>query len=177
GLLGFFDAQRRGAHDAAAETLDRLRRQRTNATVDQWQARQLVLDPEGEPREDLAPEPAGTDAVARVTGPVVDAGVRKGAEGREVVSRDVDRSATRPLEPDLGEIGQQEAKTGRCTSNRRPISGEAAVDATADPDRARAAPHHHPAVVRRPEVVQEHAPVGDRLTAGPVDLLEQVRDR
>ena len=55
--------------------------------------------------------------------------------------------------------------------------GEALVDLAAEPDRAGAAAHQHAAVVRRAEVVQEHAAVDDRLAAGPADLLEQLRHR
>ena len=55
---------------------------------------------------------------------------------------------------------------------KRPSSSAAAV-----PDRPAAAPHQHAPVRGRAEVVDEHAPVGDRLAAGPAELGDQLRHR
>ena len=54
---------------------------------------------------------------------------------------------------------------------------EARIDPASGSDRARAASHQHPPVVRRPEVVEEHPAVADRLVAGPADLLQQLGHR
>ena len=74
---------------------------------------------------------------------------------------------------------------GPGSSRRRPTSARAAVrvtreapvDPAAEADRPRARAHEHAAVGGRPEVVEEHAAVGDRLAAGPADLREQLGHR
>ena len=71
---------------------------------------------------------------------------------------------------------QQPAQPGLRALGRRAVAAEALVDPAAEADRPGAAPHQHAAVVQRAEIVDEHAAVDDRLPAGPVDLLEQLRD-
>src|ERR687884_249550 len=60
---------------------------------------------------------------------------------------------------------------------RRPVAREAPVDPAAEADRPRTAPHQHPPVVRRAEVVQEHAAVEHGLPAHPADPLQELRHR
>src|SRR5256885_1905474 len=80
------------AQETAAETLDRPGGDLRHAPGDERRAGQLVVAPEHEPREDRPAEPARADAVAGVTGAVVDPLARDGAEERQVVGGDVDRS-------------------------------------------------------------------------------------
>ena len=88
-------------------------------------------------------------------------------------------------------IGPPHARSTRAAASpgsrrRRPCSARATVGASskkrasirpAAADRPGAGAHQHPPVRGRPEVVEEHAPVGDRLAARPADLLEQLRHR
>ena len=134
------------------------------------QSRPLVVGAERERREDPAAEPARTDAVSRVAGAVVDPRPGLRAEERQMVGGNVDRPAPRPLDSHAGEPRQQ-ARAGRLGARgRRHVEREAVVDTAAESDRPGAAAHQHASVVRRPEVVEEHPPVDDRLTAGPADL-------
>ena len=87
----------------------------------------------------------------------------------------IDRPSPRALDPRAGKAWQQPSQALLGTRGGRRVLGEARVDATAEADRPAAAPHEHPPVVRRPEVVDEHPPVDDRLAPGPADLGEQVR--
>ena len=74
--------------------------------------------------------------------------------------------------------GEEAAQVAAVCSPRR---GGRQLFATTDPraagDPASAPPERDPAVARRAEVVHEPAPVGDRLAAGPADLLEHIRHR
>src|SRR5205085_12440718 len=135
---------------------------------------QLVVEPEDEPGEDLAAEPTRTDAVAGVAGAVVDLRSGNGAEKREVVGRHVDRPAPRAFDPRAREVGQETAQARLGPGRSRDVFAEASVDSAAEADRPRAAAHDDAAVVRRAEVVEEHAAVEDRLPPGPVDRREQL---
>ena len=101
------------------------------------------------------------DAVAGVAERVVDPGRRNGADERHVVGRDVDRAAPRRLDLHVREGGQEPAKPFLCTPRSRRVVREALVDPRAEADRPGARAHQHAAVVRRAEVVQEHARVVD----------------
>ena len=57
------------------------------------------------------------------------------------------------------------------------VALDAAAEAGAERERPAAPAEHDPAVVRGPEVVHERAAVGDRLAAGPAELLEHVGHR
>ena len=130
---------------------------------------------EHERGEDLSAEPARADAVARVAGAVVDPRAGHGREERQLVARDVDRPAPRPLDLRGGEPGQQPAEALLGAGDCRRVVEEARVDPARPADRPGAGAHQHPPVRGRPEVVEEHPPVGDRLAARPADLLEQLR--
>src|SRR5689334_1916493 len=93
-----------------------------------------------------------------------------------MVGGDVDRTAPRTLDARLREPGQQPPQPVIGTGRRRAVAREPLVERAAEPDRARTAAHEHASVVRRAEVVQEHAAVDDRLAVGPADLLEEVRN-
>ena len=142
--------------------------------VDERQPRPLVVRAERERGEDPAAEPARPDAVPRVAGAVVDPRARLRPEERQMVGGDVDRAAPRALDASAGEPGEQAAQARLGARCGRAVGAEALVDAAAEADRARAAAHQHAPVVRRAEVVEEHAAVDDRLAAGPADLREQV---
>ena len=133
--------------------------------------------PSDERGEDLAAEPARADAVPRVAGAVVDPRARHGREERQLVAGDVDRPAPRSLDARGGEPGQQPAQPLLGPRDRRRVVEEARVDPAAAADRPRAGAHQHAAVLGRPEVVEEHPAVGDRLAARPADLREQLRHR
>ena len=115
--------------------------------------------------------------MSRVAEPVVDPLTPHASEERQVVRGDVDGTAPCPLDPRLRQTGQQTAQAVFGARGGWEIAAEPPIDPAAQPDRARAAPHQDAPVVRRPEVVQEHAPVEDGLASGPADLLEQLRDR
>ncbi len=98
-------------------------------------------------------------------------------EERKVVGGDVDGSSPRALDPRSGQARQEATQTLLRSRGRRVVRGEARVHPAAKSDRARAATHQHAPVGGGAEVVQEHAPVEDRLAARPADLLEQRRNR
>jgi len=104
----------------------------------------------------------------------VDPRTRLGAEERQMVGGDVDRPTPRPLDARPAEPRQQPPQPGFGASGRRRIGREPPVECAAVSDRPGAAAHQHAPVVRRPEVVEEHPPVDDRLAGGPADLLEQL---
>ena len=62
----------------------------------------------------------------------------------------------------------------RCTI---PVSVKAAPDPAAEPGPTTAPAERHPAVRRRPQVVQREPPVGHALTTGPADLRQSLRNR
>ena len=107
----------------------------------------------------------------------MDAAARHRADEGEAVGAYVDRTAPGVSHANVPEIGQQASEALLRPARRRRVVREAPVDPVAVADRAGAAAHQHASVRRRAEVVEEHAPVGDRLAPGPADLLEQLRDR
>ena len=122
------------------------------------------------------PSQAGADPVPRVAGSVVDP--RAGWCGRRADGRRKRRSTgPTPVRP-----GRHEARTAGAAAclgprGRRLVAREAVVETAAEADRPASAAHQHASVVRRPEVVEEHPPVDDRLAADPADLGEQLRRR
>jgi hypothetical protein len=98
-------------------------------------------------------------------------------EEGQAVRRDVDRPTPGPFDASAGQGRQERPQTGLGAGGGRGVVGEAAVEPPSESDRAGAAAHQDASVVRRPEVVDEHAPVRDRLAVGPADLLEQVGNR
>src|SRR4051812_35830740 len=125
--------------------------------------RPLVVGAEHQRRQDLPAEPGGADTVTRIARAVVDARSRLRAEEGEVVGRDVDRSAPRPLDADAREAGEQASQARLRASGRWPIERETVVDPPSEADWAAAAAHEHAPVPCRAEVVEEHASVDDRL--------------
>src|SRR5216684_525431 len=161
-FLGFLAGDDRRAHEPAPEALQWLGRKRGNATRGERQMRPLVVTSGRERGEDLPAEPARPDAVPGVAEPVMDARAGHGAEEREMVGRHVDRAAPRSLDPRAGEARQQPAEPPLRARGGRSIGGEPGVEPAAEADRPGAAPHQYPAVLRRPEVVEEHPSVKDR---------------
>ena len=146
--------------------------------VDERQPRPLVVGAQCERREDLPAEPARADAVTRVAGAVVEprarASCRRTAGGRRrrrSARPTTARRARRRAPAAAGAARPPRARPSRRSRLKR------VVDLAAEADRPGAAPHQHPPVVERAEVVDEHAPVDDRLAARPVDLLEQLGHR
>ena len=76
-----------------------------------------------------------------------------------------------------GEGRKQLAQAAFGAGLRGHVVEDPGADAVAEPEPARAAAHQHAPVWRRAEVVEEHAPVDDRLAPRPADLLEQLRHR
>src|SRR5579864_3654841 len=70
----------RGAHEAAAQSLQRLGRQRGDATRRERKLCPLVVEAERERSEDLTSQPARANAVARVAEPVMNARAGNGPE-------------------------------------------------------------------------------------------------
>ena len=168
-------ARTRSAHERAAEVAKGLAWQGPpRPAVRERQRRPFVVGARHQGRERLCSDPARPGAVAGVPGGVMDAGAGSGAEEGDVVGRDVDRSAPRPLDPNVIRARDQPAQAGGGAKRRRPVAREARVQAAPEADRARAAPHEDPAVGRRSEVMEEHARVADGLAARPADLLEEL---
>ena len=165
--------ERRRADRASAHVAERLRRQRPRAATDQRERRPLVLDPKRQRRQDLAAQPTRADAVARVADAEVDAAAT--AEERQPVRRHVDRPAPGALDAHTVEPGEQAAQAGLGAPLYRGVGEEAVVDLAAEPDLPGPGAHQHAAVVGRAEVVEERAPIGERLMPGPADLRERIR--
>ena len=107
-FLGFLAGEDGGTDEPASEPTERFRRQRPDPTLDERQSRPGVVGVERQGSEDLPAQPARSHAVARVAGAVVDSALGDRAEEREVVCRDVDRSAPGSFDARLGEPGQEE---------------------------------------------------------------------
>ena len=71
----------------------------------------------------------------------------------------------------LRERGEERRSPRSARRRRRSSKKRSSIAVPSGPSRA----HQHAAVVRRAEVMEEHAPVDDRLAAGPADLVEQLR--
>jgi hypothetical protein len=99
------------------------------------------------------------------------------AEARELVGRDVDRPTPARGDRSRAEAREQFAQAAFGAGLRREILEDPQAYAVSDSEPARAAPHEDAPVGCRAEVMQEHAAVDDRLTAGPADLVQQLRYR
>ena len=161
------------ADDAAADAPQRLGARR-HAARDEREARPLVVGTECERREHLAAEPARPDAVARVAGAVVDPRAPLRAEERQMVGRDVDRAAPRPLDAHAVEAGR---------SRRRPASARAAVGPRGRSyrrrgPRSRSGPSRCPSARARRSSCGSSAGTSARRRSPrprPADRLERVR--
>src|SRR5215203_6198929 len=173
-FLGFLTSEDGCAHGGSAKSPEGLPRQRAHAPVGQGQARPLVLDAGREGGQDLPSDPARPGAMARVPGAVADARAGCGSEEGNVIGRDVDGATPRMLERDVDEGGQEAPEAPGRAADRGDIVREPRIDPASGSDRARAASHQYPPVVRRSEIVEEHAAVADRFAAGPADLLQKL---
>src|SRR5438105_8271411 len=88
----------------------------------------------------------------------------------------VDRTSPGAFDARIREAGKQSAETALRTGRGRAVPGEAIVEPSAEADGTGPAAHQDAAVVRRAEVVEEHASVDDRLPARPADPLDELRD-
>ncbi len=165
------------ADRAAAEAAERLPRDGRRSALNERQARPLVVDSLDERGEGAPCEPRRADPVPREAHRVVHPPPRNRADERDVVGGDVDRAAPGRLDLRLREPGQQPPQAELRPARRRRVVREPPVDAVAVADRAGARAHQHATVVRRPEVVEEHAGVHDPLAARPADLGEEVGHR
>ena len=100
-----------------------------------------------------------------------------GAEAGQPVGGDVDRAAPAGGDARVRESGEELTQTLVRARLRRQIVEHACANPAPGLQPPGAASHQDAAVGRRPEVVEEHAAVRDRLAARPADLLEQLRDR
>ena len=88
----------------------------------------IVVQAEGESREDATPDERLADAVARVAVPEMDAPREERAKVREVVVGDVDGPGPRVDQRDVGELWVQVAQSARGTARSIVVGREAAAD-------------------------------------------------
>ena len=103
---------------------------------------------------------------------------RPGRSGRTAAGRSRRRPARpMPVDSGLGEARQQPAQPLLGPPHGRRVVEEPRVDPATAADRTGGRAHQHPPVGRRPDVVEEHPAVRDRLAAGPADLRDEIRHR